>query len=336
MSTALVGERPITVEDFSRLLSVIYGAAEPPHDWEPALSDIHLFMGGSFAGLVCANHWSWSAARPTATHRRQLSEAVASVSAAPVGEILPLATDAGAALLVRLTANAAPHCLIVGSSSCAAPFDTAPRRSLLGTLVGHLQQALRMQSGLDVQLACIQGLSDALEAVHHGVAVVGGDGVVTHLNSAAHRILHTHDGLALRSRRIVAAADASAKRRLRAAVRAATAEDSSQSLTCARPSGRSPYVVHVLPTHTPAALVVMIDPEDDPLPPTELMRELYGLTPTEAEIALHIAAGEEPKRIAEEMSVSLTTVRTHLQHVFDKTDTHRQTGLLRLLMRLSP
>jgi FixJ family two-component response regulator len=36
--------------------------------------------------------------------------------------------------------------------------------------------------------------------------------------------------------------------------------------------------------------------------------------------------------IADEMSVSLSTVRTHLQHVFDKTQTHRQAELVRLLL----
>ena len=32
----------------------------------------------------------------------------------------------------------------------------------------------------------------------------------------------------------------------------------------------------------------------------------------------------------------MTTVRTHLQHIFDKTDTHRQAELVRLLLMVSP
>jgi DNA-binding CsgD family transcriptional regulator len=46
--------------------------------------------------------------------------------------------------------------------------------------------------------------------------------------------------------------------------------------------------------------------------------------------------GADLKEISEELSISLTTVRTHLQHVFDKTDTRRQAELVRLLLVLSP
>lgn len=55
----------------------------------------------------------------------------------------------------------------------------------------------------------------------------------------------------------------------------------------------------------------------------------------EAQVALHVMHGANLKQIAQELSVSVTTVRTHLQHVFDKTDTHRQAELVRLLLALS-
>ena len=84
------------------------------------------------------------------------------------------------------------------------------------------------------------------------------------------------------------------------------------------------------------ALVVVIDPEDEPVPAAALLRRLYRLTRTEAEVALHIMHGADLRQISEELSISLTTVRTHLQHVFDKTDTHRQAELVRLLLVLCP
>jgi DNA-binding CsgD family transcriptional regulator len=84
------------------------------------------------------------------------------------------------------------------------------------------------------------------------------------------------------------------------------------------------------------ALVLIIDPEDEPQPAAALLRRLYGLTETEARVALHVMYGEDLKQVSEELSISWTTVRTHLQHVFDKTDTHRQAELVRLLLVLSP
>jgi DNA-binding CsgD family transcriptional regulator len=83
---------------------------------------------------------------------------------------------------------------------------------------------------------------------------------------------------------------------------------------------------------SPTALVLIVDPEKEPEPELQALRRLYGLTSTEAEIALRVLDGAGLGPIAEELSVSLATVRTHLQHVFDKTHTHRQAELVRLLL----
>jgi DNA-binding CsgD family transcriptional regulator len=60
------------------------------------------------------------------------------------------------------------------------------------------------------------------------------------------------------------------------------------------------------------------------------------LTATEAEVALRISRGISLKQISDELSVSYETIRTHVQHVFDKTDTHRQGELVRLLLAHRP
>jgi DNA-binding CsgD family transcriptional regulator len=79
-------------------------------------------------------------------------------------------------------------------------------------------------------------------------------------------------------------------------------------------------------------LIVIVDPEQEPVPDSEALRRLYRLTKSEAEVALRVLDGTGLVPIAEELSISLSTVRTHLQHVFDKTDTHRQAELVRLLL----
>lgn len=58
------------------------------------------------------------------------------------------------------------------------------------------------------------------------------------------------------------------------------------------------------------------------------------MTRGEAEIAVLVLHGHGLKFIAEQCSLSLATVKTHLQHVFDKTGTHRQAELVRLLLSL--
>jgi DNA-binding CsgD family transcriptional regulator len=69
-----------------------------------------------------------------------------------------------------------------------------------------------------------------------------------------------------------------------------------------------------------------------PLPDLESLRRRYGLTKAEADVALRVLDGTGLAPIAEELSISLSTVRTHLRHVFAKTDTHRQAELVRLLL----
>jgi DNA-binding CsgD family transcriptional regulator len=44
--------------------------------------------------------------------------------------------------------------------------------------------------------------------------------------------------------------------------------------------------------------------------------------------------GDGLQSVAERMRVSLSTVRAHLQHVFEKTGTRRQAELARLLLSL--
>ncbi|MDT5045878.1 MAG: hypothetical protein QOJ20_4091 [Mycobacterium sp.] len=55
------------------------------------------------------------------------------------------------------------------------------------------------------------------------------------------------------------------------------------------------------------------------------------LTRTEAGVALQMLRGQGLRPIGEELSMSLSTVNTHVQRVFDRTGTHRQAELVRLL-----
>jgi DNA-binding CsgD family transcriptional regulator len=111
---------------------------------------------------------------------------------------------------------------------------------------------------------------------------------------------------------------------------------------CPRPSGKRPYVIQVTPLHHHeiagecTALLVVTDPNSETASAPTLLRQIYGLTLSEAEVAVRISRGTPVKQVAEQLSVSYTTVRTHLQHVYDKTDTHRQGDLVRLVLALKP
>jgi DNA-binding CsgD family transcriptional regulator len=82
-------------------------------------------------------------------------------------------------------------------------------------------------------------------------------------------------------------------------------------------------------------LLHVIDPEREGwFPPLELLRDLFGLTPTECRVALAIAQGRAPRELADELAMSLSTARVHLHRVLAKTECHRQADLARLILQL--
>lgn len=62
-----------------------------------------------------------------------------------------------------------------------------------------------------------------------------------------------------------------------------------------------------------------------------LLRELYGLTPAEAQAAAGVFDGHTPLEIAERLQVSINTIRSHVKRVFQKCEVRSQVQLVRLL-----
>jgi DNA-binding CsgD family transcriptional regulator len=63
----------------------------------------------------------------------------------------------------------------------------------------------------------------------------------------------------------------------------------------------------------------------------DLFRRHYGMTPAEARLATLIATGCSLLDAAAAMNISRNTVRTHMKHVYAKTELRRQVDLVRLL-----
>lgn len=62
------------------------------------------------------------------------------------------------------------------------------------------------------------------------------------------------------------------------------------------------------------------------------LKRLYSLTPSEAKLAELLASGTDLPKAARLLDISLSTVRTHLQRIYGKTDTHHQSELVALLL----
>jgi DNA-binding CsgD family transcriptional regulator len=106
-------------------------------------------------------------------------------------------------------------------------------------------------------------------------------------------------------------------------------------------SGRRPLSVLVAPLRgehpfvlAPAATAILFvtDPDRVVSAPRSHLRELYGLTEGEARTAEALLEADRLADVAQKLGVTLATVRTLLQRVFEKTDTHRQSELVRLML----
>src|SRR5262245_23608980 len=70
--------------------------------------------------------------------------------------------------------------------------------------------------------------------------------------------------------------------------------------------------------------------------PIELLRCHFGLTPAEARLALHLAAGETLRSAEAKLSIRYETARTHLKSIFQKTGTCRQAELVVAIVTALP
>jgi DNA-binding CsgD family transcriptional regulator len=103
-----------------------------------------------------------------------------------------------------------------------------------------------------------------------------------------------------------------------------------------------PVLVRIWPfngaAHPPAqeasALLTLNALGPKPGPPPAILAKTFRLTPSEAKLACVIASGASPYIAARELKISRETARNQLKSVFAKTDTHRQSELVALLLQV--
>jgi DNA-binding CsgD family transcriptional regulator len=229
-------------------------------------------------------------------------------------------------------------------------------------LAPHLCRAVALHLRVAEAEGERRALVGTLETLPRAALLVDGAMRVLRTNQAGAALLAARDGLqtdraeggALRARK---AEETVALRRLVAAAVAwpglntgngnGQAAEGAEHLCLSRPPpSRPPLIVAVLPLGAAGAcsmglppeaavLLLVTDPAQRPdPPPLSLLREAFGLTRAEAEVAARAGQGEEVARIAEALGVTPGTTRLHLHRVFEKTGVHRQAELALVLARL--
>ena len=89
-----------------------------------------------------------------------------------------------------------------------------------------------------------------------------------------------------------------------------------------------------LPAREVCALLTLNALGPKPGPPAAILAKTFCLTPSEAKLACVIARGASPGIAAREFKISRETTRNQLKSVFAKTNTHRQSELVALLLQV--
>jgi DNA-binding CsgD family transcriptional regulator len=83
--------------------------------------------------------------------------------------------------------------------------------------------------------------------------------------------------------------------------------------------------------------LILRDPRQArPQPDARQLHDLFGFTTAEARVANALLAGQSVETIAREAEVRRDTVRAHVKRMLAKTGTHRQSDLLKLLVKTLP
>ena len=250
---------------------------------------------------------------------------------------------AGANLLVEDQFSA----LIFFSNAPDKEFPTTQQMHVFEVVLRHLTRAARISRRLwELEIEQIAAV-ERLESLQEGALLVDSSGSVIRANAAAKAMLDDGDGIFLDNGRVAAAGSEMLQKLI--------ASCAQNCLSLGGPGGefkiprehpRSPLHVTVtslrsktqfadvpwIGVEVPVAIVTVRDPDIDRRRREINLRHCFGLTAAEARLAVEILKGDGRAAAGRRCGISTATAKSHLSSIFEKTGTHRQAELIRLLL----
>jgi DNA-binding CsgD family transcriptional regulator len=219
--------------------------------------------------------------------------------------------------------------------------------NLLNLVIPHLQRAFQVYMKIAEIERDKRMMMDCLEKISENVIIVDKTGKIVYLNKNATNLIECNDGLQIsRDGRLIAGL-AHETKKLRILCQSVFNPDVNQEfsfggiLQVSRASGLRPLSVVVSPFSEQNsgnfgsetfALLFINDPQQKVERLEPVLREMYGLTAAEAKIAAILGQGNSLNEACRTLSIKQNTARTHLKRIFSKTDTNRQSELVKLIL----
>lgn len=207
-----------------------------------------------------------------------------------------------------------------------------PALSALASAIGSRREA-------DTRVANYEA---ALNRSELGILLVSCEGKLLFANTEAERLLGSGEHLRRKGDGI-SARDLRDAVRLELAIEHVCAEgeaiEEDPVVAIRRPAPLRPLLICVSPTEVESgegcvagAVLRIIDPDRDMQPLLEPICAHYRLSLVETRLACRLASGTTLEEAAAALRIKPQTARSYLKQIFLKTDTNRQSGLVRLLL----
>ena len=178
-----------------------------------------------------------------------------------------------------------------------------------------------------------------LDRLDRGVVLLDAQGCIVEANSHALQVIRNCNGIRLRAGRLAFTDPVLDDRMQQAIAGHGAAQRSGRAVLAARVrcKGSDPYRIVVRPVppdadeRKVAFFALLFAPNGLNGISVEVLRQVYGLTPAQSAVARSLFAGRSVEETANELDLSLNTVRSHLKQIFTKCEVNSQGELLRLL-----
>jgi DNA-binding CsgD family transcriptional regulator/PAS domain-containing protein len=204
----------------------------------------------------------------------------------------------------------------------------------------HFLRVLKLKDRIDAAQQLGKLAAAALDSLRSAALVVDRHGCVLLNNRAAESVCAAGEELQMRNGKLTARSAKTAER-LQCAIRQAAGGHGTAEvlhLSCAGDADRIAWIAP-LPAErnvveSPGAIILVGEPAGCRSADADAVAAIYGLTAAEARIAVAIGGGATLAETAAERGVKLSTVRSQLLSVLQKTGARRQADLARMLANL--
>lgn len=238
--------------------------------------------------------------------------------------------------------------LICAANAPAKDQMTEAQTRFFVAALRHIIRAVRIRRRLwDLELNKAAAL-ERLDTLRQGAFLVDAAARVVFLNSTAKAMLDADDGIILRHGRLssMCGSDVLQTLIMSCVQGSLSGKGPGGEFNVERAFPHSPLQMTVAPLRSnsrladvpwlgltaPVAVVVVNDPDIERRRLETNLQRQFGLTVAESGLAAEIVKGDGRVAAARRRGITGATAKTHLSNIFEKTGTHRQAELVRLLL----